>query len=165
LGSLRYGGWLANHNYNEPLLNLRVFEELAHVRAVLPQAKPAIYTNGDVLREPMLARLLDAGVRYLRVTRYPHRPETPATFEALHTWARRAGLAGWPWEQRTVRQGLALVREIGETKIEVIGPNIIGTYNNRGGSVTALPMLASPRRDPSRPSPPQSPRRASTMSS
>lgn len=148
LGGLGYDGWLANHNYNEPLLNPRVFAELDHVRHVLPQAKPAIYTNGDVLREPMLTRLLESCVRYLRVTRYPRRADTPATYEALFTWARRAGLAHWPWEQRTVRQGLALVRQLGDVKIEVIGPNIIGTYNNRGGAVTQLPILASPRRAP-----------------
>lgn len=148
LGDLGYDGWLDNHNYNEPLLNPRVFAELDHIRHVLPRAKPAIYTNGDVLREPMLTRLLDCGVRYLRVTRYPRRADTSATYEVLFTWARRAGLARWPWEQRTVRQGLALVRQLGDVKIEVIGPNIIGTYNNRGGAVTQLPILASPRREP-----------------
>ena len=148
LGSLDYGGWLANHNYNEPLLNERVFAELDHVRAVVPRAKPAIYTNGDVLRAPMVSRLLDAGVRYVRVTRYPRDAGTPATVDALHSWARRAGLGDLPWTQRPVRQGLALVHEVGDAKIELISPDIIGTYNNRGGSVTSLPMLASPRRDP-----------------
>ncbi|MGH3568537.1 MAG: radical SAM/SPASM domain-containing protein [Pseudonocardia sp.] len=148
LASLNYTGFLANHNYNEPLLNPRMFDELDHVRQVLPTAKPAIYTNGDVLREPMMTRILDSGVHYLRVTRYPHRADTPATFEALHAWTRRAGLKDWQWEQRTVRQGLALVRHVGDTTIEIIGPDIIGTYNNRGGAVTGLPMLASPRRDP-----------------
>lgn len=145
LGALGYDGWLANHNYNEPLLNPRVFDELDHVAQLLPLAKPAIYTNGDVPREPMLTRLLDSGVRYLRVTRYPRRAETPGTYEALLTWARRAGLSQWPWEQRAVRQGIALVCQRGEVKVEIIGPDIVASYNNRGGAVTQLPMLASPR--------------------
>lgn len=148
LGSLNFSGWLANHNYNEPLLNERVFTELDHVRRTLPLAKPAIYTNGDVLREPMLKRLLDSGVRYLRVTRYPHRADTAPSFDALYAWTRLAKLTTWQWEQRAVRQGLALVHETDDLKVEVIGPNIVGTYNHRGGSVTTLPLLASPRRDP-----------------
>jgi hypothetical protein len=148
LGSLAYSGWLANHNYNEPLLNPRVFTELNYVRTNLPKAKPAIYTNGDVLRESMLARLLDYGIRYLRVTRYPHRADTPATFDALHAWTKRAGLTAWRWEERAIRQGLALVHEIGEVKIEVIGPNILGAYNTRGGLITKLPMLTTRRTEP-----------------
>lgn len=148
LASLDYAGWLANHNYNEPLLNPRLFAELEQVRQVLPCVKPAIYSNGDVLREPMLVRLLESGVRYLRVTRYPRHAETAPTFAALRTWASRAGVLGWAWEERTVRQGLALVCRVGEANIEVIAPNILGTYNNRGGTVTGLPLLVTQRREP-----------------
>ncbi|MPZ79468.1 MAG: hypothetical protein GEV28_03340 [Actinophytocola sp.] len=37
---------------------------------------------------------------------------------------------------------------MGEANIEVIGPNILGTYNNRGGTVTGLPLLATQRQEP-----------------
>ena len=100
------------------------------------------------LAQPMLLQLLESGVRYVRVTRYPRRAETPATFAALRAWASRAGLLSWSWEERTVRQGLAMVCQVDEATVEVIGPNILGTYNNRGGAVTQLPLLATVRRDP-----------------
>ena len=74
-----YGGFSAFHNYNEPLLSGRILDEVRHVKAQLRPAKPAIYTNGDVLDASLFGRLLDAGVAYLRVTRYP-RPGRYATF-------------------------------------------------------------------------------------
>jgi hypothetical protein len=38
----------------------------------------------------------------------------------------------------------------GGTRIEVISPDILGTYNSRGGSVTVLPDLAARRTEPCR---------------
>src|SRR5437762_3234312 len=46
LGGLGFAGFLAFHNYNEPLLNRRILQEIRHVRTAIPLARPAIYSNG-----------------------------------------------------------------------------------------------------------------------
>lgn len=42
LRGLGFDGWLAFHNYNEPLLNPRLGEELEAVASILPEARLAI---------------------------------------------------------------------------------------------------------------------------
>lgn len=148
LADLRFGGWLAFHNYNEPLLNPRLDDELAAVRVVLPAARPAIYTNGDVLTAARLDQLLDAGVQAVRVTLYPHDPRTPASERTVQRWIDRAGAAGRPWTRGPVRQGWAAVWRDAGRRVEVISPDITGTYNSRGGSVTVLPLAAVRRVEP-----------------
>lgn len=149
LNDLGFAGWLAFHNYNEPLLNPRLGQELQAVRAVLPGARPAIFTNGDVLTASTLDDLTAAGVRYVRVTRYPRHPAAPATDGAIRKWIDRAGLAGLAWDDpQPVRQGRAAVWEQADCRVEVISPDIAGAYNARGGTVTALPLAAVRRTEP-----------------
>jgi Radical SAM superfamily/Iron-sulfur cluster-binding domain len=144
-----YGGYLAFHNYNEPLLSPRIIREIEHVRAVLPRARPAIYTNGDVLDSALFTRLLDAGVAYLRVTRYPRRADIQPTFAALQAYLRRKGLADLvPWSFEPARQGIAARWNDESVTVEVIGPKILDTYNNRGGSIKLLPLLVKQRSEP-----------------
>jgi hypothetical protein len=108
LADARFAGFIALHNYNEPLANPRLHEELGLLRAVAPQARPAIYTNGDLLRREVLERLLAAGVKYVRVTRYPHRASVAPTADALFRWLTQAGLRdAFGWRVGPVRQGLA----------------------------------------------------------
>jgi hypothetical protein len=71
LGTAAFAGFFAFHNYNEPLANPRLFEEIAQVRRDIPEATPAIYTNGDLLNPSTVERLSGQGMTYLRVTRYP----------------------------------------------------------------------------------------------
>ena len=149
LGALKYDGWLAFHNYNEPLLNRRILDEIAYVRSSAPAARPAIYSNGDVLDYSMFRRLVEADVGYIRVTRYPHRADTAPSFDTITAWLRRAGLLDeLAWDLRPVRQGLAAVAETATLKVEVISPAISRAYNNRGGAVTALPLLSRARTEP-----------------
>ena len=149
LGALGYEGFLAFHNYNEPLLNRRILDEISYAKATMPHVRPAIYTNGDVLDAPLLRRLIRAGVAYVRVTRYPRRADAPASYGVIHAWLRRAGLLDdHPWQYRPVRQGLAAVTEVAGFTMEVISPAITDVYNNRGGSVTTLPVLARTRTEP-----------------
>nr|WP_232236423.1 radical SAM/SPASM domain-containing protein [Nocardia sp. BMG51109] len=149
LGALGFSGWLAFHNYNEPLLNGRLTDEIDYAVRRVPDTKPAIYSNGDVLRRDLFDRLVDVGVEYLRITRYPHRADTPASFGAIQKWLRQAGLTDrYPWQFRTVRQGLAAEAETGKLRIEIISPQILDTYNNRGGSVTTLPLAVTVRTAP-----------------
>lgn len=149
LGALEYGGYLAFHNYNEPLLNRRILDEISYVRATVSDARPAIYSNGDVLDYALFHRLIDAGVGYLRVTRYPRTADTPASYDTVRAWLRRAGITDeLPWRFEPVRQGLAAVADTGTCRVEVISPEIIGAYNNRGGAVTTLPLLVKTRTEP-----------------
>jgi len=146
LGAAGFAGFVALHNYNEPLANPRLHEELDLLRIAVPHGSPAIYTNGDLLNRDGLERLLAAGVKYVRVTRYPHRADVPPTEEALHRWLRQAGLAeAFSWVFGPVRQGLAARwrDEAAGALVEVIRP-AIATYNDRGG--TALVPLQAPQR-------------------
>jgi hypothetical protein len=149
LGAAGFDGFVALHNYNEPLANPRLHEELDLLRTAAPQARPAIYTNGDLLNRDGLERLLAAGVKYVRVTRYPHRAHVAPTAEALRRWLRQAGLAEcFPWTVGAARQGLAARwrDESAGVVVEVIRPQI-GTYNDRGGTAQ-VPVQAGPRTEP-----------------
>jgi Iron-sulfur cluster-binding domain len=83
----------------------------------------------------------------VRVTRYPRRADTPASSTSINLWISRAGLGGLRWRHHQVRQGLAALAMFGEAR-EVISADILGTYNSRGGSVTAVPELAAHRTEP-----------------
>ena len=149
LGEAGFAGFFALHNYNEPLANPRLHDELALLRAAAPGARPAIYTNGDLLKRDGLERLLAAGVRYVRVTRYPHRADTAPTEAALERWLAQAGLAdALGWQFGPVRQGLAArwEDEAAGVLVEVISPSV-ATYNDRGGTA-AVPAQAGPRTQP-----------------
>jgi hypothetical protein len=148
LGEAGYAGWLAFHNYNEPLLNPRLPKEIRQAREAAPLAKPAIFTNGDALNREMLAELTDAGVYSIRVTRYPHSADTPPSYEAIRAYLEKVGLAGLSFEYAPVRQGLGALSEVHGVQLEVISPAITATYNTRGGSVTTLPLLAKARTAP-----------------
>jgi radical SAM protein with 4Fe4S-binding SPASM domain len=148
LGAAGFSGFFAFHNYNEPLANPRLHEEIAHVRAAVPAASPAIYTNGDLLNASVVQRMRELGVQYLRVTRYPHRAHVQPTVEALRGWLIRARLLDvFDWKFAEVRQGLAATWNDPQTgmKIEVIRP-AIDTYNDRGG--TAVVPLTGVRTAP-----------------
>jgi len=149
LGDLDYTGWLAFHNYNEPLLNKRLIEEVGVVKADAPQARPAIFSNGDPMTTDLFRQLVEAGVEHIRITLYPHHADTPASFETIKTWLDRVRILDvFNWDFRGVRQGLAATTESAPLRVEVISPDIYGTYNNRGGSVTLIPLLAAPRTAP-----------------
>jgi radical SAM protein with 4Fe4S-binding SPASM domain len=149
LAQLQYSGWLAFHNYNEPLLNPRLYEELKLVQDLVPDAKTAIYTNGDLLTRNEAAKLLEHGVKYLRVTRYPHKPRAVPDPELIHKWLRQSGLSdAYDWQFTAVRQGTGALYVDSDSgvKIEVISPSIT-TYNSRGGTARVL-GIASPRTAP-----------------
>ncbi|HXL87944.1 MAG TPA: radical SAM protein [Streptosporangiaceae bacterium] len=142
LGAAGYTGFLALHNYNEPLLNPRLDQELARIACAVPHARPALYTNGDLLKLDRLERLLAAGVRYVRVTRYPNEASVAPNYEPLRRWMRNTGLLDWAeWEWQPVRQGLAARWQDSASGVlvEVIRPAVAG-YSDRGG--TALIPLA-----------------------
>lgn len=142
-------GFFAFHNHNEPLANPRLDDEIALVRRVLPLAKPAVYTNGDLLKRDRCEALLDAGAQYLRVTRYPHRADTEPTYDSLRKYLRTARIADLTdWTFAPVRQGLAARHHDERTgaTVEVFSPDVRG-YNDRGGTAIVL-QIGSRRTEP-----------------
>lgn len=142
LGAAGFDGFFAFHNFSEPLANPRLNQEITQVRRDIPHAKPAIYTNGDLFTRSILEQMSRDGVKYIRVTRYPHRPDVQPTYEVLQRWLTRAKLSDlYPWDFVKVRQGLAATWTDDETgmKVEIIRPSIV-SYNDRGGTaVVPLP--------------------------
>jgi len=79
LSECSFSGRLSYHLYNEPLLRRDLEVLVAHADAALPDAYQVIYTNGDLLSEARYARLVEAGMDHIIVTRhdggnFPERP-------------------------------------------------------------------------------------------
>jgi hypothetical protein len=140
LGTLEFSGWLALHNYNEPLANPRLLQELAAIRDILPRCKPSVFTNGDRLTPTMVIALRDLGVTYVRATLYPPgRPtrHTPSA-DQIQSWLRKKHLEDLvSWTVSAVRQGLSATGSSGGLTIEIISPDL-ARYNWRGGTAPAF---------------------------
>lgn len=146
--ALHYTGWIALHNYNEPLANPRLLEELVCLRRYLPGSRLSIFTNGDLLNLDRLNSLQRVGVAYLRVSLYPalRRVSEPVNADVIHTWLLRKGfdtITAWSFGE--VRQGLAARGMVDAMEIEVIRPDV-SRYNWRGGTVDTL--AGPPRTSP-----------------
>jgi hypothetical protein len=140
LGELGYAGSLALHNYNEPLANPRLLDELHEIAGRVPQARTSIFTNGDLLDTRMFERLVDAHIAHLRVTLYP---ALGAVGEAdrrgsIRDWLRRKPfLAALDWAFVAVRPGDAARASVGRLALEIIRPDV-RRYDSRGGTVAIL---------------------------
>ncbi len=133
LKSLEYSGWLAFHNYNEPLANKRIIEEVRFAKSLLPSVRPSVFTNGDYLNQSLLRYLLDAGVSYIRTTLYPSLKDSSKGYDKINEWIEKKKLKEITWEAKNVRQGLAMAAVLNKCEIEIINPNI-EAYNWRGGT-------------------------------
>jgi hypothetical protein len=150
LCAIGFEGRLALHNYNEPLANPRLFDELAFACMLMPPVELAIYTNGDLLDLHVLKRLLAAGVRHVRVTRYPTQSHDRPEMRTLFSWLKATGLDAFDWTISPVRQGIAAKtgNDGARQTFEVILPSI-STYTYRGGT-SRLPVPPPLRRAPCR---------------
>ncbi len=138
LGQVQYRGWIALHNYNEPLANPRLPEELALIRARAPEARITIVTNGDTVSAERCLELAAAGVAHLRITRYPAHANGSPNSAATTRWLRVSGLhALGDWQVRPSDSGdHVLTAAVGTMSVEVISPDI-SAYNSRGGLLPA----------------------------
>jgi hypothetical protein len=133
-----YDGWLAFHNYNEPLANPRIVDEVAFAREQLGGASLTVFTNGDYLTAELFAALVMAGLTQMRITIYPS-PNHDVPPSQTHLWEwldRRPFLRGAEWSEVILRQGPALVLDK-PIAIELISP-AISRYYDRGGTLPAL---------------------------
>ncbi len=151
LGALPYGGWLAVHNYNEPLADPYLDRRLVEARAAVPEAGLAIYTNGDLLTRDRLHELADLGVDELRITLYPDnrnafQPPSRATITRY--------LAGLGFDPDACpppqlgRRGLELRFHHERLRLHLIVPDIGGYTDRAGKALPAVLGLAEPRRHP-----------------
>ena len=145
LGDLGYAGWWAFHHCSEPLLNPRLIREVQHVRALVPQARPAIHTNGDLLTPGLLVDLLCLGTGYVRITRYP-RADAPAAepaHEPVRQWLLAGGLLdSLPWQFVELAHGWAAVFERDGLRVDVIRPRLpAGAAHGLAG--TQLPLTTT----------------------
>jgi len=150
LKTVGYHGWLAFHNYNEPLANPRLQTEIIEARALLPQCLLSLFSNGDYLDVKRVEELSRHGIRYLRITLYPARAgETFNKDESIfriESWLGAKRLKTLlPWDLKESRQGVAATGSRNTMRIEVISPNL-ATYNQRGG--TAVGVSVAPRHEP-----------------
>ncbi len=70
LGHCGWQGTVNFHQYNEPLLDPRLFEFIRRARATLPQATIELVTNGFGLNEQLIKELAEAGASSLHVSLY-----------------------------------------------------------------------------------------------
>jgi Iron-sulfur cluster-binding domain len=140
LGDLGYSGWWAFHHCSEPLLNPRLIREVQHVRALVPQARPTIRTNGDLLTPGLLVDLLCLGAGYLRITRYPTSGDVDPSPEPVRQWLLEGGLLdSLPWRFVELSHGWAAVFEQDGLRVDVIRPRLpAGAAHAPGG--TNLPL-------------------------
>lgn len=76
LASADYAGWLAFHNYNEPLLAANLMRCIETARQISPSAKLRLYSNGDYLTADKLGEFAGSGISELRITLYPPKAHT-----------------------------------------------------------------------------------------
>lgn len=65
-----YSGSIRFHQYNEPLIDPRLFEFVRYARRACPESAVVIWTNGHYLTEVLASELLEAGVSQILVTPY-----------------------------------------------------------------------------------------------
>lgn len=124
LESVDYQGWIAPHNFNEPLLNTRLFRELKYLKKRLARSQRSIFTNGDHLRSEVLESLENAGVRYLRVTRYPaivSNCKPRADIRSCLPSSEWSQKLSWKFEKS--RQGFGAVARLRGMTVHVISPD------------------------------------------
>lgn len=144
ISSLRraqYQGWFAFHNYNEPLENPRLSDELRLVHRHLPNAQLTIYTNGDKLTPALFDDLVFGGLCQMRITIYPKNDlSSDPSNTRLWAWLKRhCFLQNLEWAQVALRQGSALVHQ-GPPELILIYPNV-SRYYDRGGTIPSLSLL------------------------
>lgn len=146
LETLEYSGWFALHNFNEPLQNPRLNQELQALTDHLPKSTPAVFTNGDLLSYDRLRNLEDAGARHVRVTRYP--PSLTAVRdpdEEFNRWVAAKELVAYQWTKTRTRRGYEFHGVVGACQVEVIIPDV-RAYTDRGQlvGIGRRPIRTSP---------------------
>jgi len=135
LSAYHYSGWLALHNYNEPLLDPNVYRRIQEAKAISPQTKISIFSNGDPLNKVVLSTLIGLGIDELRVTLYPKKSKTGVLVAGgVGRFFNRIGVNATAFASQKTQRGLEYRGVIRGLPLLIIVP-IIEHYTNRAGSV------------------------------
>jgi len=150
LCKVRYQGWFAFHNYNEPLADPLIFQRISQARNRLNDAKLTIYTNGDYLTIETLNKLMLMQVDELRVTLYPRKKDTfnEPTKEKILSFLNKLRISTAHINILNNIRRLETHINVETTALHIIVPRI-RSYTHRGGSVPLNPLaLKEPRVNP-----------------
>jgi radical SAM protein with 4Fe4S-binding SPASM domain len=142
LANAKYSGWIALHNFNEPLLNKRLDMEIRMIKSLLPDARSVVFTNGDMLDYDRCLLLQEAGTHSVRVTLYPEfdfsdRPNP----DVIYSFLNKSNLnAKCNWHIDDSRQGISGYGKISGMEVEIIVPDI-RRYVQRGGVDSCISNL------------------------
>ena len=89
LAEVDFAGLIIFSGFVEPMLDKKIFEKVALVKGVLPDARIEMITNGDVLTEKNLTRLMESGLSTLLISVY----DGPEDAERFQKMCEDAGLA------------------------------------------------------------------------
>lgn len=149
LAEYDYQGNIGLTNYNEPLYNTRLYEEINLINTILPFAKIRLYTNGDKLNNKVLNQLVDLKVSVIRVTIYPKNDmkDIEPSKTSIYKFINRKDIDYLEWKTSDSRQGLVASCLINETTlIEITSPSI-KKYSYRGGTAKTI-ILNQKRENP-----------------
>lgn len=130
LASVGFRGRLSPYCMNEPLLDRRLPELVARARAVLPQVRMLLQTNGDALRPELGIRLLEAGINRMIINVYDR--EEVARFRAM------------AWEMSHADRGISATGYLGRGRLTASSRQVQvrdctiydeGNLTNRAGNV------------------------------
>jgi len=130
-----YSGWLALHNYNEPLLGPNVYERIQDAKAISPQTKILIFSNGDPLNKNRVSTLVLLGIDELRVTLYPNKSKEGRLVNCdLNEFLNRIGVNSSELSYELTQCGMEYKGLISGMPLFIIIP-IIANNTNRAGSI------------------------------
>ena len=127
LSENNYSGIVIYSGFNEPLLNVACYENIARTRKYLRDAKIELITNGDALNENKVIKLFKAGLTTLLISVYDGKEDE----DKFYKMCENAGLAK---EQYVIRNRyLPPEKDFGITI-----SNRAGLMQNAEHSITAL---------------------------
>lgn len=85
-----FKGSIYPYSYNEPLTDVRLFDLLSYAHEKLPESEIALFTNGDLLTEGKIDKLIDSGVSRIVVSL--HEPSTEEHIEKIYSLKEKYSL-------------------------------------------------------------------------
>lgn len=147
LVEINYSGVVALHNYNEPLLNDRLIQEISYIKTNLTEVRVSIFTNGDYVNSEKIDDLRNSGLDSLRITVYPNSLGVTPDNVYIYKWLARKGLNSFTWEQHIMpdNKGISASSNYRGMEIKIINPNLY-SYNTRANvfQFSQVPFRKSP---------------------
>jgi len=75
LECINYSGYIAFHNYNEPLIDPRLFYLTKYIKSILVNAKIGLLTNGFYLTQDLTDELYEYGIDVIGISLYSKEEE------------------------------------------------------------------------------------------